>query len=170
MITVEKREVRLHGHRVAYRMAGDPGDGRPVLLLVPGLAGSSRTWRDVLPKLAEHATVVAPDLPGHGDSDKPRQDYSVGGYANALRDLLIALGIERATSVGQSLGGGVAMQFAYQHPQRCERLVLVGSGGLGTEVSWILRVLTLPGVEYLMPILFPSFVRDAGNVVSRRLA
>jgi pimeloyl-ACP methyl ester carboxylesterase len=167
---VEKRQIRLHGHRLAYRLAGDLESERPVLLLVHGMAGSSATWRDVLPELAAHATVVAPDLPGHGDSDKPRQDYSLGAHANALRDLMVALGIERATIVGQSLGGGVAMQLAYQHPQRCERLVLVSSGGLGPEVSWMLRALTLPGAEYLMPLLFPSFVRDAGNVVGRGLA
>ena len=169
MAAVEKREVRLHGHRVVYRVGGDLESDRPVLLLVHGMAGSSSTWRDVLPKLAQRFTVVAPDLPGHGESDKPLQDYSLGAHANSLRDLMIALGIDRATVVGQSLGGGVAMQLAYQYPRHCERLVLVSSGGLGAEVSWMLRALTLPGVEYLMPVLFPSFVRDAGNAVSRRL-
>ena len=114
--------------------------------------------------------MIAPDLPGHGDSDKPRIDYSLGAHANVLRDLMIALGIERATIVGQSLGGGVAMQLAYQHPQRCERLVLVSSGGLGPEVSWMLRALTLPGAEYLMPVLFPTVARVAGDAVGRRLA
>lgn len=169
MSSVEKREVRLHGHRVVYRIGGDLAADRPVLVLVHGMAGSSATWRAALPGLAARFTVVAPDLPGHGDSDKPRQDYSLGAHANALRDLMIALGIDRATVVGQSLGGGVAMQLAYQHPQQCERLVLVSSGGLGTEVSWMLRALTLPGAEYLMPLLFPSFVRDAGNAIGRRL-
>src|SRR5947209_2875447 len=142
---------------------------RPVLLFVHGMAGSSATWRTVLPALAEHYTVVAPDLLGHGASDKPAHDYSLGGHANVLRDVLVALGIERATVVGQSLGGGVAMQLAYQHPERCERLVLVSSGGLGPDVSWMLRALTLPGADYLMPILFPSFVRDAGNALGRTL-
>jgi pimeloyl-ACP methyl ester carboxylesterase len=169
MARVDKREIRLHGHRIVHRVGGDLESERPVLLLVHGMAGSSATWRPVLPKLAERFTVVAPDLPGHGESDKPRQDYSLGAHANALRDLMIALGIERATVVGQSLGGGVAMQLAYQHPRHCERLVLVSSGGLGTEVSWMLRALTLPGAEYLMPVLFPSFVRDVGNAVSRGL-
>ena len=148
-------------------MSGDTG--RPVLLLVHGLGGSSDTWHEVLPGLAQRYTVVAPDLLGHGESDKPRHDYSLGAHANVLRDLMIAIGVERATVVGQSLGGGVAMQLAYQHPKRCERLVLVSSGGLGPEVSWLLRALSLPGVEYLMPVLFPSFVRDAGNALSRRL-
>lgn len=170
MRTVDQAEVLLHGHRVVYRVCGDLLSNRPVLLLVHGMASSSTTWERVLPKLATHATVVAPDLPGHGESDKPRQDYSLGAQANSLRDLMVCLDIERATIVGQSLGGGVAMQFAYQHPQRCERLVLVASGGLGPEVSWLLRAMTLPGTEYLMPVLFPSFVRDAGNAVGRAAA
>ena len=113
--------------------------------------------------------MVAPDLPGHGESDKPLRTTPSARTPTSLRDLMIALGIDRATVVGQSLGGGVVMQLAYQHPRHCERLVLVSSGGLGAEVSWMLRALTLPGAEYLMPVLFPSFVRDAGNAVSRRL-
>jgi pimeloyl-ACP methyl ester carboxylesterase len=165
--TIEKRELRLHGHRVVVRTGG--GHDRPVLVLVHGMAGSSGTWQAVLPALADRYRVLAPDLLGHGASDKPAQDYSLGAHANVLRDLLVALDVERATVVGHSLGGGVAMQLAYQHPERCERLVLVSSGGLGPEVSWLLRALTLPGAEYLMPLIFPSFVRDAGNAVSRRL-
>ena len=173
MNSVEKRSVNLHGHQVVYREAGRAPEGtpgRPVLLLVHGMAGSSATWKAALPRLAERYHVIAPDLPGHGESDKPRQDYSLGAYANTLRDLMIALGVDRSTVVGQSLGGGVAMQLAYQHPNRCERLVLVSSGGLGPDVSWMLRALTLPGSEYLMPLLFPRFAAQAGNVVSRRLA
>jgi pimeloyl-ACP methyl ester carboxylesterase len=166
---VDTRSVWIHGHEVSYRVCGDPADGRPVILLVHGMAGSSSTWRGVMPALAEHATVLAPDLMGHGRSAKPLHDYSLGAFASMLRDFLVALGVERATLVGQSLGGGIAMQLAYQYPERCERLVLVGSGGLGRDVSLILRALTLPGAELLMPLLFPSFVRDAGNAISRRL-
>lgn len=167
MVETDKRSVQLHGHRVVYRIGGeDPSGARPVLLLVHGMAGSSSTWSEVMPALTQHYTVIAPDLPGHGESDKPPQDYSLGAQANSLRDLLVALGIDHATIVGQSLGGGIAMQLAYQHPQYCERLVLVSSGGLGREVSLLLRALTLPGVEYLAPVLFPSFVRDVGNTVS----
>jgi pimeloyl-ACP methyl ester carboxylesterase len=167
VIQPDKRSVQLHGHRVVYRIAGeDPTGHRPVLLLVHGMAGSSSTWREVMPALAQRYTVIAPDLPGHGESDKPLQDYSLGAQANALRDLLVATGIDRATIVGQSLGGGIAMQLAYQHPQHCERLVLVSSGGLGREVSLLLRALTLPGVDLLSPVLFPAFVRRAGNAVS----
>lgn len=159
----------IHQHEVSYQACGDPSDGRPVILLVHGMAGSSATWRGVMPILGRHATVIAPDLLGHGRSAKPRHDYSLGSFASMLRDLLVALGVERATLVGQSLGGGVAMQMAYQYPERCERLVLVGSGGLGRDVSLMLRALTLPGAELVMPVIFPSFVRDVGNAVSRRL-
>lgn len=157
------QRATIHGHDVAYRMAGDG----PAVLLIHGMAGSSNTWRGVMDRLSQTHTVIAPDLLGHGESDKPFGDYSLGAFAGGLRDLLGVLGIERVTVVGQSLGGGVAMQFTYQHPEMVERLVLVGSGGLGREVSWILRALTLPGVDYLMPAFFPSFVRDAGNRVRR---
>lgn len=167
---IEKKSVRLHGHRVVYRIGGRDAPGRrPVVLLVHGMAGSSATWRHIMGALAARYIVIAPDLPGHGESDKPRQDYSLGAHANALRDLLLTLGVEQVTVVGQSLGGGIAMQLAYQHPRHCERLVLVSSGGLGQDVSWMLRALAFPGVEYLAPAIFPSFVRDAGNSVSRAL-
>lgn len=158
-------QVRIHGHQVSFRRGGSG----PVLLLLHGIAGSSRTWREVMPVLAEHYHVIAPDLIGHGDSAKPVGDYSLGAHASGLRDFLALLGVERATIVGQSFGGGVAMQLAYQHPELCERLVLVDSGGLGREVSWILRLLTLPGAEYVMPVLFPQFVRQSGNSVARFL-
>jgi pimeloyl-ACP methyl ester carboxylesterase len=164
-MSIELQHVSIHGHSVGYRMAGSG----PVLLLIHGIAGSSAAWREVMPTLAERFTVIAPDLIGHGHSAKPMGDYSLGAYASGMRDLLGALGVERASIVGQSFGGGVALQLAYQHPECCERLVLVDSGGLGREVSWMLRFMTLPGSEYLMPILFPSFVRERGNELSRRL-
>ena len=126
-----ERRITLNGDRVVYRIVGKG----PLLLLVHGMAGSSETWRHVTPALAERYTVLAPDLLGQGASDKPRGDYSLGAHANLLRDLMDALGHRRATVVGQSLGGGVVMQFAYQFPERCERLVLVNSGGLGREVQ-----------------------------------
>jgi pimeloyl-ACP methyl ester carboxylesterase len=161
---MDLRHVNLHGHDVGYRVAGDG----PVIVLIHGMAGSSLTWREVMPILARNYTVIAPDLLGHGESAKPRGDYSLGAYASGLRDLIHgALGIEKATLVGQSLGGGVAMQLAYQHPELCERLVVVGSGGLGREVSWTLRALTLPGAEYLLPALFPRFLRKPGDKLGK---
>ncbi|TMB21580.1 MAG: alpha/beta fold hydrolase, partial [Deltaproteobacteria bacterium] len=158
-------ELCLHGHRIAYRTAGSG----PVLLLIHGIAGSSATWDDVLPWLAERYCVVAPDLLGHGGSAKPRGDYSLGAYASGLRDLLGALGHERASVVGHSLGGGVAMQFAYQFPERCERLVLVSSGGLGREVHPILRAAALPGAEWVLPLLCAAGVRKAVDGMARFL-
>ena len=157
---MDVRYVTLHGHGIAYRMVGEG----PVIVLIHGMAGSSRTWLEAMPLLARDYTVIAPDLPGHGESDEPAGDYSLGAHASALRDLIGgALGIERATFVGQSLGGGVAMQLAYQFPELCERLVLVASGGLGREVSRVLRLFTLPAAEYVMPALFPRFVRESGD-------
>ncbi len=137
-----------------------------MLLLVHGMAGSSVTWKHVMPALAQRYTVLAPDLLGHGRSDKPRGEYSLSAHVNTLRGLLDALGHQRATVVGQSLGGGVAMQLAYEFPERCERLVLVNSGGLGREVNLILRGLTLPGADYVFPLVCSPRLRDAGSRVA----
>jgi pimeloyl-ACP methyl ester carboxylesterase len=131
----------IHGHRRAFLHGGTGA----ALLLIHGIGDSSRTWRPILPLLAESYQVIAPDLLGHGDSDKPRADYSVGGFANGMRDLLAVLDVARVTVVGHSLGGGVALQFAYQYPQLCERLVLIASGGLGTEVTPLFRAAAVPG-------------------------
>jgi pimeloyl-ACP methyl ester carboxylesterase len=161
----ERQWVQVHGHAVAYRRAGD---GEAVVL-IHGLAGSSRTWKEVMPKLANTHDVIAPDLIGHGDSAKPMGDYSLGAHASGLRDLLLTLGVPSATIVGHSFGGGVAMQLAYQHPEMCDRLVLVGSGGLGREVSWLLRLVTLPLAEQTMPLLFPRWLADRGTKVGRFL-
>jgi pimeloyl-ACP methyl ester carboxylesterase len=146
---MEQEEITLHGHRVSYRRAG----WGPVIVLIHGITGSSLTWEEVIEPLAEHYTVVAPDLLGHGESAKPRGDYSLGAYASGIRDLLSALGHDRATVVGHSLGGGVAMQLAYQFPERVERLVLVSSGGLGRDVHLLLRAAVLPGSELVLPVL-----------------
>jgi pimeloyl-ACP methyl ester carboxylesterase len=166
-VLMELREISIHGHRVAYREAGDG----PVLLLIHGMAGSMTTWRHVMPALARDFTVVALDLPGHGRSEKRVGDYSLGAFASTLRDLLIALGHERATIVGQSLGGGIAMQMAYQYPERCERLVLVGSGGLGREVNPLLKALSLPGSDALLRVGCAEPIRDCigglGKLASR---
>jgi pimeloyl-ACP methyl ester carboxylesterase len=157
------RYVTIHGHRIGYRRGGEG----PVLLLLHGIAGSSQTWIPAMELLADEYTVLAPDFVGHGHSDKPSGDYSLGNFANWMRDVLVVLGIERVTVVGQSLGGGVAMQFAYQFPERCERLVLVDAGGLGREVNWVLRLVTLPGAEFVLPVVFPSFARGWGDAVAR---
>lgn len=161
----ELREVNLHGHRVFFRSAGTG----PVVVLVHGITSTSATWAKVVPYLAERFTVVAPDLLGHGESAKPRGDYSLGAYASGIRDLLFALGHERATFVGHSLGGGVAMQLAYQFPEHCERLVLVSSGGLGREITVLLRAASLPGSELVLPLLVNEQLVGAGRFVGRLL-
>lgn len=166
MRTFPLSHVVIHGHDVGYRRGGE---GETVLLL-HGLAGNSLTWRAVMPALAANYDVIAPDLLGHGESAKPMGDYSLGAFASGLRDFLAALDVPTATIVGQSFGGGVAMQLAYQHPELCDRLVLVSSGGLGREVSWLLRLLTLPGAEHLMPLVFPRLVADRGGDVGRLLS
>ena len=133
--------MRIAGGSVAYTQAGSG----PVVLLIHGLGGTRRTWRALIGGLALTFTVIAPDLPGHGDSDPPAGDYSLGAHASVMRDLLVGLGHARASVVGHSLGGGVALQFAYQFPQRTDRLMLISSGGLGAEVTPMLRAATLPG-------------------------
>ena len=139
----------VHGNAVSYRRAGE---GTAVVLL-HGIGSNSLTWEPVASALAERHDVIAPDFLGHGASAKPRGDYSLGAFASGVRDLLQLLGVERATLVGHSLGGGVAMQFAYQHPELCERLVLVSSGGLGHSVSPLLRAAALPGSEWVLPVI-----------------
>jgi len=158
-MSLEPRELTIHGHAVTYRTAGSG----PVLLLLHGIANSSQTWEHVAAPLSEHFTLIAPDLLGHGESATPRGDYSLGAHATGVRDLLTALGHDRVTVVGHSLGGGIAMQFAYQFPERCERLVLVSSGGLGREVHLLLRAAALPGADYVLPLLTSSQLLGAGR-------
>lgn len=159
------QHVVVHGEDVAYRLDGQG----PVLVLLHGIAGSSDTWVPAMQLLRHDFTVLAPDFLGHGRSGKPLGDYSLGNQASGVRDLLHVLDLDRATVVGQSFGGGVAMQFAYQFPERCERLVLVDAGGLGREVSWLLRLTTLPAAEYVMPLIFPALARQWGDGVTRWL-
>jgi pimeloyl-ACP methyl ester carboxylesterase len=158
-------ETTLHGHRVRYRIGGDG----PVILLIHGITGSSAQWASTMELLESDYTVIAPDLLGHGESAKPRGDYSLGAYASGLRDLLAWLDVPAATVVGHSLGGGIAMQFAYQFPERCERLGLVNSGGLGREVNIVLRAAALPGAELVLPLIAANWSRSVGVAVSDAL-
>ena len=162
----EVQYVTIHGHRRAFVKTGSG----PALLLLHGLGCHHGTWEPVIDALARNYTVIAPDLLGHGQSDKPRADYSLGGYANGMRDLLTVLGIDRVTVVGHSFGGGVAMQFAYQFPERTERLVLVASGGLGPEVSPAIRAISTPGYHQVMGVLTLPGVRHAGKAGLRALS
>jgi pimeloyl-ACP methyl ester carboxylesterase len=156
----------LHGHELAYL---DSGQG-PAVLFIHGLLGSHRNWAHLIDALEADHRVLAPDLFGHGASAKPMGDYSLGAHAATLRDLLDRLGIDRVTLVGHSLGGGIAMQFCYLFPERVERLVLVSSGGLGRSVSPLLRSATLPGAEWVLPLLASGWVRRRAEAVGRTLA
>lgn len=158
--------VTIHGHRRAFVKVGRG----PALLLLHGLACDHTTWEPVIERLSRRFTVIAPDLLGHGRSDKPRADYSVGGYANGMRDLLTVLGVDKVTVVGHSFGGGVAMQFAYQFPERTERLMVVASGGLGPEVHPGIRAITTPGFHELMGVLTLPGLRHLGVAGLRTLA
>ncbi len=165
MNEMEQKTVTLHGRAVTYAEAGDG----PLLLLVHGLAGTYESWSSVIEPLSRAHTVLAPDLPGHGASEPGGGDYSLGALATGLRDLLVALGHDRATLVGHSLGGGIAMQLSYQFPEIAERLVLVGSGGLGREVSPVLRAAALPGADlFIAATAAPG--RVAGSALGRGLA
>ena len=163
---VRRVRVHLHGHDLHARIGGTHG---PVLVLVHGLLGSGASFEPALAQLARTHRVVAPDLVGHGESEKPPGDYSLGAFATQARDLLTVLGVEAATVVGHSLGGGVALQFAHQFPGLVERLVLVDSGGLGRDVTPALRAVTLPGAEYVLPAVFNRWTRAAGRQVLRPL-
>jgi pimeloyl-ACP methyl ester carboxylesterase len=162
---IERADVLLHGHRVTFAIAGQG----PAVVLIHGVAGRAAQWGPIISSLAQSHTVVAPDLVGHGEAAKPRGDYSLGAHASGIRDLLIGLNIPRATLIGHSLGGGIAMQFAYQFPELCERLVLVSSGGLGDEVHALLRAATLPGSEFVLPLLAHPRTVNAAMLLPRAL-
>jgi pimeloyl-ACP methyl ester carboxylesterase len=162
---VQHRFFTIHGYRRAFLSAGQG----PPLLLIHGIGDSSHTWLPVVESFAANHTVIAPDLLGHGLSDKPRADYSVAAYANGMRDLLSVLDVDRVTVVGHSLGGGVAAQFAYTFPERCERLVLVGTGGIARSVSVLLRLAAAPNVDLLMPTFGSPLFRLGSRVAAHML-
>ena len=162
----EVQYLTIHGHRRAFVKMGSG----PALVLLHGLGCDHTMWDPVIEKLARRCTVIAPDLLGHGQSDKPRADYSLGGYANGVRDLLTVFGIDRATVVGHSFGGGVAMQFGYQFPERTERMILVAPGGLGPEVSVAVKMIQGFGWDKLMRVLTQPGLRHLGRAGLRVLA
>ncbi|MFZ1994081.1 MAG: alpha/beta fold hydrolase [Solirubrobacteraceae bacterium] len=157
-MSIESQAVTLHGHSVTYVQKGSG----PVLLLIHGMASSLATWRLVVDPLARNATVLAVDLPGHGGSSPGGGDHSLGALAAGLRDVVAALGHERVTLVGHSLGGGIAMQFSYQFPEMTERLVLVASGGLGPQVNAVLRAASLPGANLFLSVTAGAAGRGSG--------
>jgi pimeloyl-ACP methyl ester carboxylesterase len=165
-VAVRGTEVMLDGRTVAYKTGG----WGPLLVLIHGVASSSDTWEPVLPGLARKYTVLAPDLLGHGRSDKARGDYSIAAHANTVRDLMDALGYRRATLVGHSLGGAVAMQMAYQYPVSVDRLALVAPAGLGREISMLLRAASVPGSGPLLSVAASRPLVETGAVLAHLAA
>ena len=157
----DSQKVVLHGHELSYT---DSGTG-PAVLFVHGILGSQRQWNRLVDKVDDTHRVIVPDLFGHGDSAKPMGDYSIGAHAAALRDLLDHLELDRVTLVGHSLGGGITMQFHYLFPERVDRVVLIASGGLGREVSPLLRSATLPGAEQVLKIAASTAVISRLNAL-----
>ncbi len=170
------RSVRLHDRDVAYEVRGDPTDGTP-FLLVHGIGSTADSWAPVVDILASHGfSSIAVDLPGHGRSSKESGDYSLGSLASTLRDLLAYLDVDRCILVGHSLGGGIALQFSYQYPERLAALALVSSGGLGQETSSVLRWTAMPGSGLVMATAFNpltiavlSALGKAFSVLGRRI-
>jgi pimeloyl-ACP methyl ester carboxylesterase len=166
VVSTSEHTAMLNGHEFSYL---DSGQG-PAILFIHGLTGSHRNWAHLVGALNTDHRVLAPDLFGHGTSAKPMGDYSLGAHAATMRDLLDLLGISRVTLVGHSFGGGIAMQFCYLFPERVERLVLVSSGGLGRDVSRLLRAATLPGAELVLPLITSGWVRARVEATGRALA
>lgn len=163
--TISTQTVTLHGQALSFV---DSGTG-PVVLFVHGLLGSHRNWAHLIDRIDDSHRVIVPDLFGHGTSAKPMGDYSLGAHAATLRDLLDRLGVDKVTIVGHSLGGGISMEFCYLFPERVERLVLVSTGGLGREVNPVLRSATLPGAEWVLPVIASHWVRERGEFIGRML-
>ncbi|MGS0686391.1 alpha/beta fold hydrolase [Nakamurella sp. GG22] len=172
----DPRSMTLHGHRLSYTDTRPDHDACPdaatapppatTILFVHGLMSSSQTWSDQTGRL-HGRRVIAPDLFGHGESAKPPGDYSLGAHAATLRDLMDELEVRTVTVVGHSLGGGVALQFAYLFPDRVDAVVLVSSGGLGKEVNPLLRAATLPGSELVLPLVASSWLHGVGDTALR---
>lgn len=127
-------------------------------MLVHGITATHRYWKDNVPHLAQRRRVLALDLPGFGASDKPDVDYSTRYFVETIARLLDEKRIRRATLVGNSMGGQIAMAFALAHPERLDKLVLVDPAGVHALPYWLGRValLAVPGVR--MPRVPQPFV------------
>lgn len=167
--TIDDCEITIHGNVVAYRHGGRSVDGAPTMVLLHGIASNAQTWDPVINEFARTHEVIAPDLIGHGRSAKPMGDYSIGGYATVVRDLLLALEAKRVTLVGHSLGGGIALQLMHMSPELIGRLILVDSGGLGPDLGVPLRAASLPGAPIFIRAATSLPAQAAGRAVHRML-
>ncbi len=137
-MNISSEWIDVQGLRIHYLRAGEQGS--PVVLLHGGGIDSSiLSWELAIPALAEHHRVIAPDLPGYGESDKPDIEYTTEFYLRFLGAFLDAVGLQRTSLAGLSMGGGIALGFALQSPERVDKLVLVDSYGLQTKapLAWL---------------------------------
>ena len=141
-MNIEERHIDVGGLSTHYLTAGTT---RPPLVLLHGVGDNAFDWRWVMPTLAHTHRVYAPDLPGSGGSARPLDDYSPAFFTRFVGAFLDALGVDRATVIGNSLGGLVGLRLALAEPERVTALGLVSSAGLGREVTYALRSLALPG-------------------------
>ena len=125
------------------------GEGEP-LLLIHGLGACMEYWYKNIPALSQHYRVIAFDLPGFGLSDKPKADYGAAYYADFLKALYGHFKLAKASLVGHSLGGGIALQFALEHPQRVKQLFLLNNIGFARQLSISFRLLTIPFLRDLL--------------------
>jgi len=141
-VTVEKQDVEIDGLPIRY-LAGGEG---PSLVLLHGAGDNALDWRWVMPTLAATHRVYAPDLPGSPDSARPAADYSPAFFERFVAAFVDALDIGRATFVGNSLGGLIALRLALSEPERAGALVLVDSAGLGRAVNPAFTSVNVPGL------------------------
>ena len=137
----EDRYIQIGSLKTRYWALGDKGS---IVILIHGLAASAEIWMRNVEALARHHRVYVPDLIGFGRADKPGPSFSPLDYIPFFDDFMKALSIDRASLVGQSLGGGIALQYTLRFPQKVAKLVLVDSAGLGKEVIWTLRLMSIP--------------------------
>jgi len=141
----------IEGVRISGRIVGSG----PPLVLLHGLGGSDAEWQGSIPVLAQYFKVYVPTMPGHGDSG-PIAEYSLESSHRLFLSFLESEGLGKVILAGQSMGGLVALDLALNFPERVSKLVLVDSAGLGREVNWGLRLLTLPILgEIILDFLWP---------------
>jgi pimeloyl-ACP methyl ester carboxylesterase len=154
---MQDRFVEVGGLRVRYRSAGECGS---VLVLLHGIGRTLEDWSENMLALGKSHRVFAPDFPGCGFSDKPVLPYTTPFLAGFVRDFLRVLNLERAILVGNSMGGGISLEFSALFPELLEGLVLVAPAGMGPKGAQFLGLCSIPG--------FGEVISRPSRVGSRR--
>ncbi len=161
---VEQVEVTANGLRISTYLYGPPD--APSLLWLHGLGATKTSWLPSLGPFADSFRMIVPDLPGHGESEKPRTDYTPRYYARSMRKLLDAAGVDRAVVVGNSMGGRVALELAVRSPDRVRGLALLAPAVPGLRVRYLLGFMRIVPTE-IGAIPFPVRERLTKLVISR---